>query len=190
MLSCYNLATLYKNGLRYGKWLWQIEMWSQVLADQSSFVASSTPRPRLVAGVRPSTTPFHVSEVLSTISQAIIHIVTLTCAVNMAKQLEVKYPTTPTHHGFSINWSDSGKGASAGSLLATLVGSSASNSLHSDTDAPPSFFRKSPFQPNYIANNVFIVSVFQNAVTAMVNHTGRPFSVSFLESRELCLSGE
>lgn len=189
MLSCYNLATLYKNGLRYGKWMWQVELASIIFIDRASFTASSTPRPRLVAGVRPSTTPFHASEVLSTTLQAIIHIVTLTLAVNAGRQLEAKHPTISPHKGFSIKWSANSNIASAGSLLATLVGSSTSNSLHADIDAPPqSFLRRSPFQPNYISNNVFIVSVFQNAVTAMVNHSGRPFSVSFLESRPLCLS--
>lgn len=34
------------------------------------------------------------------------------------------------------------------------------------------------------------MSVFQNAVMALVNHPGRPFSMSFLESRPLCLSGK
>jgi len=189
MLSCYNLATLYKNGLRYGKYMWQIEMWSSVFTDRASFTASSTPRPRLVAGVRPSTTPFEISEVLSTILQAIIHIVTLTCAVNIGKQLEANFPTKSANKGFVLKYSDNSDSASVGSLLATLVGSSTSNSLHSDTDAPPqTFFRRTPFQPNYIANNVFIVSVFQNAVTTMVNHSGRPFSVGFLESRPLSLS--
>ncbi|KAL7543548.1 hypothetical protein ACHAXR_012834 [Thalassiosira sp. AJA248-18] len=191
MLSCYNLATLYRNGFKYGKVMWQCELASIIFADRASFIATSTPRPRLVAGVRPSTTPFHASEVLSTISQAIIHIVTLTCAVDAGRQLEETYPTVSAHKGFSIKWNDSSNnnGASAGSVLATLVGSSTSKSLHSDTDAPAqSFFRRSPFQPNFMSNNVFIVSVFQNAVTTMVNHSGRPFSVSFLESRPLCLS--
>jgi len=160
-----------------------------MFTSRASFTASSTPRPRLVAGVRPSTTPFHASEVLSTILQAIIHIVTLTCAVNKGKQLETKFPTKSANKGFIIKYSKDSSMASVGGLLATLVGSSTSSSLHSDNDDPPhSFFRRNPFQPNYISNNVFIVSIFQDAVTTMVNHSGRPFSVGFLESRPLSLS--
>ncbi|EED95465.1 cation transport ATPase [Thalassiosira pseudonana CCMP1335] len=141
MLSCYNLATLYKNGLRYGKWMWQMELAFIVFTERASFMSSSTPRPRLVADVRPATSPFDTAEVISTACQAIIHIVTLTLAVRHGNKLE-------------------------------------------------SFFLKSsPFQPNYVSNNVFFMSVFQNAVMALVNHPGRPFSVSFLESRPLCLSG-
>ena len=171
--------------------MWQVELGSIVFSDRAAFAAASTPRPWLVAGVRPSTTPFHASEVVSTILQAMIHIVTLTWAVNAGKELESMYPTTSPHKGFGIKWGDGSinDGASTGSLLATMVGSSAQNSLHSDTDAPSqSFFKRSPFQPNYVSNNVFIVSVFQNAVTTLVNHSGRPFSVSFLESRQLCVS--
>jgi len=189
ILTSYNLATLYKNGLRYGKMMWQIELWSSVYTDNASFTALSSPRPKLVAGVRPATTPFHPAEVVSTVLQAIIHIVTLTAAVNTGKQLESKHPTTSPHKGFSIKWSNDNKSPSVGGLLATLVGSSSNTSLHSDTDSvPKSFFKRTPFQPNYIANNVFIMSIFQAAVSTMVNHSGKPFSIGFVESRSLCLS--
>ena len=190
MLNCYNLATIYKNGLKYGNTMWQVEFGSSSIIDDASYAALSTPRPRLVAGVRPSASPFHPSEVLSTLLQALIHITTLTSAINMGKHLQSKYPTTSPHKGFSLKWTNENKSASTGSLLSSLVGSSSSNSLHSDDSTPKSFFRRAPFQPNYIANNVFIVSIFQAAVTAMVNHSGRPFSIGFLESRQLCLSGE
>jgi len=189
ILTSYNLATLYKNGLRYGKIMWQIELWSSVYTDNASFTALSSPRPKLVAGARPSKSPFHPAEVVSTVLQAIIHIVTLTCAVNTGKHLESKYPTIPPHKGFSIKWSNDDKSPSVGGLLTTLVGSSSNTSLHSDTDSvPKSFFKRTPFQPNYIANNVFIMSIFQAAVTTMVNHSGKPFSIGFVESRQLCLS--
>ena len=191
MLNCYNLATIYKNDiLRYGNKMWQIEMWRSFITDSASYAALSTPRPRLVASIRPSESPFHPSEVLSTLSQALIHITTLTSAINMGKQLQSKYPTMSPHKGFSLKWTKENKSASTGSLLAALVGSSSSNSLRSDDPTPKSFFRRAPFQPNYISNNVFIVSNFQAAVTALVNHSGRPFSIGFIESRQLCLSGE
>ena len=188
ILTSYNLATLYKNGLRYGKIMWQIELWSSVYTDNASFTALSSPRPKLVAGVRPSKSPFHPAEVVSTVLQAIIHIITLTCAVNMGKQLESKYPTTSPHKGFSIKWLNDNKSPSVGGLLTYLVGSSSNTSLHSADSVPKSFFKRTPFQPNYIANNVFIMSIFQVAVTTMVNHSGKPFSIGFVESRSLCLS--
>jgi hypothetical protein len=190
ILSSYNLATLYRNGLRYGKWMWQAELFGMIYTDRASFVASSTPRPRLTANVRPSET-FNAGEVFSTLGQAIVHIATLTLAVNSAKQLQEQYPSDERHKGFGIKWSNtaSDSAASAGAVLASLTGSATSTSLSSEEKQPQSFFRRNPFQPNFVSNAVFIVSMFQNAVITMVNHGGRPFSVSFIESRPLCLSG-
>ena len=190
ILSSYNLATLYRNGLRYGKWMWQVELFGMIYTDRASFMASSTPRPRLTANIRPSKT-FNIGEVMSTLGQAIVHIVTLTVAVNGAKQLEERYPRDETHKGFGIKWSatSSDNSASVGAVLSTLTGLDASTSLSSEEKQPRGFFRRSPFQPNFVSNAVFIVSIFQNAVIAMVNHGGQPFSMSFLESRPLCLSG-
>ena len=190
ILSSYNLATLYRNGLRYGKWMWQAELFGMIYTDRASFMASSTPRPRLVANVRPSET-FNLGEVLSTVGQAIAHIATLTLAVNSAKQLQELYPSDDRHSGFGIKWSStvSDNAASVGAVLASLTGIATSTSLSSEEKQPQSFFRRNPFQPNFVSNAVFIVSIFQNAVITMVNHSGRPFSVTFLESRPLCLSG-
>ena len=190
ILSSYNLATLYRNGLRYGKWMWQAELFGIIYQDRASFMASSTPRPRLTANVRPSET-FNIGEVLSTLGQAIAHIATLTFAVKSAKQLQQHYPSVERHTGFGIKWSStaSDNAASVGAVLASLTGSATSTSLSSDEKQPQNFFRRTPFQPNFVSNAVFIVSMFQNAVITMVNHGGRPFSVSFLESRPLCLSG-
>lgn len=155
---------------------------------EASFQTAMIPRPRLVAGVRPSNTPFCASELLSTLLQAVIHIATLTTAVKAGKQLELDYPRKSSHHrGFGIKCSDNDNCASAGSLFASLTDSL--NSLHSNTDATSrSFWRRSPFEPNYLSNHVFVTSVFQHAVIDMVNHSGRPFSVSFMESRGLCMS--
>jgi cation-transporting ATPase 13A1 len=191
ILSSYNLATLYRNGLRYGKWMWQAELFGMIYTDRAAFMASSTPRPRLIANVRPSET-FNFGEVLSTLGQASVHIATLTLAVNSAKQLQERYPSDERHTGFGIRWSStvSENAASVGAVLASLTGSATSTSLSSSEEKQPqSFFRRNPFRPNYVSNAVFIVSIFQNAVITMVNHGGRPFSVSFLESRPLCLSG-
>eukprot|EP00984_Skeletonema_dohrnii_P012517 scaffold5093_cov108-Skeletonema_dohrnii-CCMP3373.AAC.2 len=190
ILSSYNLATLYRNGLRYGKWMWQAELFGMIYTDRAAFMASSTPRPRLTANVRPSET-FNAGEVLSTLGQAIVHIATLTLAVNSAKQLQEHYPSDERHKGFGIKWSStaSDNTASVGAVLASLTGSETSTSLSSEEKQPQSFFRRTPFQPNFVSNAVFIVSMFQNAVITMVNHGGKPFSVSFLESRPLCLSG-
>ena len=190
LLNCYSLASLYKNGMEYGTLMWYVEEFSQMFISEASFQTAMIPRPRLVAGVRPSNTPFCASELLSTLLQAVIHIATLTTAVKAGKQLELDYPRKSSHHrGFGIKCSGNDNCASAGSLFASLTGSL--NSLHSNTDATSrSFWRRSPFEPNYLSNHVFVTSVFQHAVIDMVNHSGRPFSVSFMESRGLCMTGK
>jgi len=194
MLSCYNLATLYKDGLRYGKYMWQVELAGIVFNDRGSSMASSTPRPRLVTDVRPSTSPFDLAESCSTLLQAVSHIVTLTLSVNSARRLEAKYPTHKNHGGINIKWKDKydSNDACAGALLSSLVKAPFSTSLISDSEDDDTersiLFRKRPFEPNFFSNHVFIVSLFQNAVMTLVNHRGWPFSISFLENRTLCLS--
>ena len=191
ILSSYNLSTLYRNGLRYGKWMWQAELFGMIYTDRASFMASSTPRPRLTANVRPSET-FNAGEVLSTLGQAIVHITTLTLAVSSAKNLQEHFPSDERQKGFGIKWSTtaSDNAASVGAVLASLTGSATSTSFSSEEKQTQSFFRRTPFEPNFVSNAVFIVSIFQTAVITLVNHGGRPFSVSFLESRPLCLSGK
>ena len=47
------------------------------------------------------------------------------------------------------------------------------------------FFQRAPFRPNYPTNVVFLLSVFQAAVSTLVNHRGRPFHGAILEHRQL-----
>jgi cation-transporting ATPase 13A1 len=190
ILSSYNLATLYRNGLRYGKWMWQVELAGLIYTDRASFMAASTPRPRLTANIRPSET-FNTGEVLSTLLQAIVHFTTLTLAVTSAKELQEHYPSDESHKGFGIKWSAtaSDNTASVGAVLASLTGSATSSASPKTEDKEPhSFFQRTPFQPNLVSNAVFFVSIWQNAVITLVNHSGKPFSISFLESRPLVLS--
>lgn len=188
ILSSYNLSTLYKNGLRYGKWMWQCELFGIMYTDRASWSASATPRPWLVANTRPPSSLFHPAEMISTLLQAVVHITTLTLSVKNGKQLEAARDHGP-QNGFRIKWtSSSDEKGSVGAVLASLVDNSESTVSSKEAPAPQGLFRRSPFQPNHISNNVFIMSVFQNAVMALVNHPGQPFSVAFLESRPLCMS--
>ena len=116
--------------------------------------------------------------------KAIIHIVTLRFAVQHGKQLEAVRCNEKTS-GPRIKWilNSDGKG-SVGAVLASLVQSQAESTLSYRESS------KSKFQANYVSNNVFFVSVFQNAVMSLVNHPGKPFSIAFLESQPLCLAGK
>ena len=192
ILSCYNLSTVYRHGLRYGKWMWQCELFGMIYADRASFESSSTPRSRLVGlGTRPPTSPLHLAEIASIALQAMVHIVTLTLAVSQGKQLEASC-IHQTQNGFGLKLtSRTSEKGSAGAVLASLV-DHMDSTLPSHEPAPTriGFLRRSPFQPNHVSNHVFIMSVFQNAVMTLVNHQGKPFSLAFFESRPLCLSGK
>lgn len=124
--------------------------------------------------------------------KAIIHIVTLSVAVQHGKQLEVVRCNEKTS-GPRIKWilNSDGKG-SVGAVLASLVQSQAESTLSYRESSMPQqgFVGKSKFQANYVSNNVFFVSVFQNAAMSLVNHPGKPFSIAFLESQPLCLAGK
>jgi len=48
-------------------------------------------------------------------------------------------------------------------------------------------FQRPPFRPNYETNSVFIFSILQSAISALVNHKGSPFYYGILESRNLCV---
>ena len=53
---------------------------------------------------------------------------------------------------------------------------------------PNPFFGRPPFRPNYETNCVFLLSVLQSAISAVISHTGAPFHRSILESRDLCVA--
>lgn len=150
ILSCYNLATIYKNGLRYGKWLWQCELLGIIYTDRSSFTASSMPRSRLVADTRPPSSPFHAADILSTACQAMIHIVTLTLCVKNGKKLEATRDRS-TQNGFRIKWTSSNnEKGSIGAILASLVDTPGSSLSSCESTTPQqSLFRRSPFEPNH-----------------------------------------
>jgi len=50
----------------------------------------------------------------------------------------------------------------------------------------PGLFRRPPFRPNYETNIVFIMSILQSTVSSLINHKGKPYYRTILESRELC----
>jgi hypothetical protein len=72
-----------------------------------------------------------------------------------------------------------------------LLGALAERGPPGENDGEPesaSHFRRPPFVPNYATNIVFIFSVLQSAVSSLVNHRGKPFYRSILESSELVVA--
>ena len=60
-------------------------------------------------------------------------------------------------------------------------------SVSANKQGSGNIFRRAPFRPNFITNTVFLLSIFQNMITVSVNHSGKPFHGSLLESKQFCL---
>jgi len=186
LLSCYNLATLYRDGFRYGKYLWNAELFFGMVIDQAIYQSSTTARPRL-SNVRPEQSLFHPSSALLVCTQAFIHLVTLTFGMRIANTLESMY-AVPEKHTSKVRWKDDNSRSSTfGSLAQALAASPRPTELEEKKKRGLNLLGRPPFRPNYATNIVFFMSVFQNAVSAIMTHTGKPFYGTILESRQLCL---
>ena len=188
LMASYNLASLYRDGFRYGKFMWPVELVSYLLIEQASYLASCTARPRLPPSrsLRPPTSLFHPSSVFSTVAQAVIHVVSLTSGVNYGHQLE----SLTKDNQVKRSLIRSAKSPAITSILAQLSDALAMKLQMGDAaleEYKYGIFGRPAFRPNYETNVVFIFSILQGAVSSLINHTGKPFYWSVLESRQLCL---
>ena len=189
LMSCFHLATLYRDGFRYGKHMWNVEVFFYQLSESARYKASCTPRPRLPNSVfdRPPTSMFQFVSIFGTVSQAIIHISCMALSVRYAKHLENYTKVNIGEERIRLNHLYSPEGKKLGKLMDTLSKRSLldTSTMEGEKNSNP-FFQRSPFRPNYETNIVFIFSILQSAISALVNHKGNPFYHSILESRNLC----
>eukprot|EP00536_Pseudo-nitzschia_multiseries_P018215 jgi/Psemu1/328763/estExt_fgenesh1_pg.C_22580002 len=188
LMSCFHLATLYRDGFRYGKHMWNVELFFYQILESAREKASCTPRPRLPASVldRPPSSMFEFGSIFETVSQAIVHISCMAFSVGYSKRLEHETgakndgPRLQLHHSLGVNSKKIGK------LMDTLAKRSAFDRTDTEGEKNPnSFFQRAPFRPNYETNSVFILSILQSAISAIVSHKGRPFYRGISESRDL-----
>jgi hypothetical protein len=188
LLSCYNLATLYRTGLRYGKHLWSVELFFVGAIGQASYQAYCTARPRL-STLRPEQSLFNPTSLLSVCTQAFVHLATLTVGVRIANALEAIY-ATPDETRSRVRWKENDHKHPI--VLSQLARALAASPRVSEFEEKPmrglNLLGRPPFRPNYATNIVFFLSIFQNAVSAIVTHKGKPFYGTLLESRTLCVS--
>ena len=189
LMASFNLASLYRDGFRYGQNMWRVEMFFFVFVDRASYVAACSSRPRLPLSVsfRPPVSMFHPAYVVSTVGQAVIHLASLTLGAWYGKHLE--FGSREEVKGATQIRAIPVPGASKlNQLSAAMVEKYASHELNDDdsSDEEGGFFRRPKFTPNYETNVVFINSIVQAAVSSVINHKGRPFYGSILESRALC----
>lgn len=190
LMSCFNLASLYRDGFRYGSFMWNIELFFYMSIDQATYQALCTPRPRLTSA-RLNESLFHSESTLLVFSQAFIHLMTLHSGVAFANWLE-KLHAHPKKAPL-VRWKDKdGTTGQKPSLIMTLAQSMLDSLPGKETGSKkPSglnLLGRPPFQPNYATNFVLLMSIFQNAVSAITTHRGKPFYGSILESRQLCFS--
>jgi len=81
------------------------------------------------------------------------------------------------------------KGKKLGKLFDSVSKRSLSNTafdVENTSKSNPFLFQRQKFRPNYETNTVFILSVLQSAISALVSHKGYPFYHGILESRDFC----
>lgn len=183
LMSCYHLATLYRDGFRYGKNMWPVELAMYLLIDNARYKASCTPRPRLPHShlLRPQLSLFSPASLISTLSQAFTHLITMALGVNYARALEIETNLKPRQTLRLMQGTHPPK-------LSKFLDAVASTESNGDPNTGSSLLRRQPFQPNYETNMVFLLSILQSAISSVVNHKGKPFYRSLLESRELCFA--
>jgi hypothetical protein len=185
LMSAFHLATLYRDGFRYSEKMLIAEISLSMNLDSLRYSASCIPRPRLPSSVfcRPALSMFETGSLISTVLQAISHLVFMSWGVSYARGLQ---HSTKTYQVEKIGLHNLHP---LGNRLGKFVSILSSSPLHTDEEnkkQPFSFFRRPPFQPNYETNVVFMFSVLQSALSALVTHRGKPFYQSVLENRAFC----
>ena len=179
LMSCANMASLYREGVRYGKQMMMVENMFYMLVDQQRYQLSRIPRPRLPASplIRPPISMFQPCAILRTFVQAALNLITMNVAVGYAKTLERRKSAKA-----SFQLQLGGERPRKISQILTAIASSASKDPQEGESRTTSVFRRPPFRPNYETNVIFIFSVLQNMLVSLSNHRGFPFYRGVLES--------
>lgn len=189
LMSCFHLATLYRDGFRYGNHMWNVEIFFYQILESARSKASCTPRPRLPNSVsdRPPTSLFQFVSIFGILSQAMIHISCMALSVKYAKHLANDARDGVGVEKIKLASIFGSESLKLGKLMDTLSKRSLQDVSQGQTNPNP-FFQRAPFRPNYETNSVFIFSILQSALSALVSHKGAPFYRSVLESRDLCVA--
>jgi manganese-transporting P-type ATPase len=179
LMACANMASLYREGVRYGKQMMLVENMFYMLVDQQRCQQSRIPRPRIPSSpsMRPPISMFHPAAMLRTMGQAALNLITMNVAVRYAKELERK---SGTHAAFLLQLR--GDHPRKLSQILTAIASSAAKESNTIDATAASVFRRPPFRPNYETNVIFLFSVLQNMLVSLTSHRGHPFSRGVLES--------
>ena len=189
--SAFNLATTPTSGLRYGKFMWNVELALYVYAAQAATHAACTPRPRL-SSKRPPVSFFHPFNIMTVLAQFFVHACTRAAGMRMASRLEVA-SMEPRENRRLIRAAPVGHSLAFVAekkpimllLMESLLKAPVGISEDKEIPAIVKLFQRAPFRPNFPTNVAFLLSVFQPAVSTLMNHRGRPFHGAILEHRQL-----
>jgi hypothetical protein len=182
------------SGLRYGKFMWNVKVAFYLLTEQVATHAACTPRPRL-SSERPPTPFFHSFSIMAVLGQFFVHVCTCAAGMRMASRLEVAF-MQPRQNRRLIRVApiDLSQVSAAGEkpmmllLREALMKAPVGKSENSALPVILKLFQRAPFQSNYPTNIAFLQSVFQPAVSTLMNHRGRPFHGAILEHRQLIVA--
>ena len=174
LMSCFILSTLYRDGFRYGKYMWNVESTLISAVDQFAYESACTLRPK-IATIRPEASIFTSAGTLSILGQAFVHLSILYTGAEFGRRLEDATESSKAR-SIRIRW--------AGAGVADALQLSGSE----DSEAGTGILGRPKFRPNQVTNAVFLLSIFQNAVISFVNHMGAPYYGKILENRKLTLS--
>jgi hypothetical protein len=194
--AAFNLATMPTSGLRYGIFMWNVEVALYLLTEQVATHAACTPRPRL-SSERPPTSFFRPFGIMAVLGQFFVHACTRPAGMRMASRLEVAFMQPRQNRRCLIRAApkDLSQVSAAGEkpmmllLREALVKAPAVGK--SENSALPvilKLFQRAPFRSHCPTNIAFLQSVFRPAVSTLMNHRGRPFHGAILEHRQLIVA--
>lgn len=151
--------------------MWNVELAFMIAMEKGQCDVSCLPRAN-ISRIRPKDSIFHPAVSFSVVLQAIIHLYVLNKGVYGASMWQSE---CDSHQGgLYIRFANS---ALAGVMPITSYAESGEGNL----------LGRSPFRANCVTNIVFLLSIFQNVMITLMNHSGLPFHGSLLESRPFCI---
>ena len=203
------MATVFRKGLAYGKVMFQVETMVDLHLRIAQDLVQSQACSRLskIPGTqRRMHSLFDFDTILSMCAELLLQMTTFFAGVRVARQHELleKASQGNENHGPSksrIRWKpvfgDENNHNTLFDTVATALAKSDVESLVSRTKEEDDSGNKrgiirtlimgKPFTPNVPTNTVFLLTIFQKATSALIDVTGKPYSIGILEDRRFCM---
>jgi len=170
IISAYTLSALSLQGARSSERQMMASGWLLMIASLAFSYSSAIPA---MHPIRPLRSLFHPAIAVSIAGQALLHLLCMRHAVNLAK--DAMGP------GLLKEVVEFHKAVRAGTQT---------ESVGTEDDPLAEFWTmwSTPFKPNLLNTSVFLVETAQMVAVLLVNYKGRPWMKGILENHALCLS--